>query len=70
VRLGQHFAVADWDRLDLEAQRMRLREVPIAQRLEEVLAWSAVLLADELERSGGRLRVERPVPAGLGSRRP
>ena len=41
VRLGQRFDVADWDRLDLEAQRARLRDVPIEQRLEEVLAWSA-----------------------------
>jgi hypothetical protein len=67
VRLGQRFNVADWDRLDLEAQRARLRDVPIEQRLEEVLAWSAVLLADELERSDGRSPVERPVPVGLGS---
>jgi hypothetical protein len=68
VRLGQRFDVADWNRVDLEAQRARLREVPIEERLEEVLAWSAVLLADELERSGGRPPVERPVPVGLGSR--
>ena len=67
MRLGQRFNVADWDRLDLEAQRARLRDVPIEQRLEEVLAWSAVLLADELERSDGRPPVERPVPVGLGS---
>jgi hypothetical protein len=58
--------VADWDRLDLEAQRARLRDVPIEQRLEEVLAWSAVLLADELERSDGRPAVEPPLPVGLG----
>ena len=67
MRLGQRFDVADWNRLDLEAQRARLCDVPIEERLEEVLAWSALLLADELERSGGRLRVEPPVPEGLGS---
>jgi hypothetical protein len=67
VRVGQRFAADDWDRLDLEAQRARVRDVPIEQRLEEVLAWSAALLADEIERSGGPPRVERPVPVGLGS---
>jgi hypothetical protein len=67
VRLGQRSEVADWNRLDLEAQRARLRDVPIEQRLEEVLAWSAALLADEIERSEGRSRVERPIPVGLGS---
>ena len=66
MRLGQRSEVADWNRLDLEAQRARLRDVPIEQRLEEVLAWSAALLADEIERSEGR-RVERPIPVGLGS---
>jgi len=67
VRIGQRFEADDWNRLDLEGQRARLRDVPIEQRLEEVLAWSAALLADEIERSGARPRVERPVPAGLGS---
>jgi hypothetical protein len=66
VRFGQRFDAADWTRLDLEAQRARLRDVPIEERLEEVLAWSAVLLADELERSDGRPLVERPLPMGLG----
>jgi hypothetical protein len=70
VRLGQRFEAEDWNRLDLEAQRARLRDVPIEQRLEEVLAWSAALLADELERSSGSPQVERPVPLGLGSHRP
>jgi len=38
--------------------------VPIEQRLEEVPACSAALLADEIERSGGLPRVERLVPVG------
>jgi len=70
VQPGQRFDMADWNHLDLEAQRARLRDVPIEQRLEEVLAWSAALLADEIARSGGRPRVERPDPVGLGSHRP
>ena len=70
MRLDQRFDAADWNRLDLEAQRARLRDVPIEERLAEVLAWSAVLLADELERSDGRARVERPLPPGLGRRVP
>jgi hypothetical protein len=68
VRLDQRFQVADWNRLDLETQRARLRDVPIGQRLEEVLAWSAVLLADDLARSHGVPRAQRPLPVGLGSR--
>jgi hypothetical protein len=65
VRRGRRFDVADWTRADLEAQRARLRDVPIEERLEEVLAWSAALLADELERSDGK-PAERPFPTGLG----
>jgi hypothetical protein len=68
VRPDQRFDATDWNRLDLEAQRARLRDVPIEERLAEVLAWSAALLADELERSEGRARVERPLPLGLGGR--
>lgn len=68
MSFGQRFDTAHWNRLDLETQRARLRDVPIGQRLEEVLAWSAALLADELERSDGRHGAERPVPVGLGSR--
>jgi hypothetical protein len=70
VRPDQRFDAAAWERQDLEEQFRRLRTVPIEQRLQEVIAWSAVLLADELERSAGRSRVQPPHPMGLGPRRP
>lgn len=49
-------------------QRRRLAAVPIADRLLETIAWSAVLLADDLRRHP--IRRERPLPTGLGRRRP
>lgn len=49
-------------------QRRRLAAVPIAERLLETIAWSAVLLADDLRRHPTRR--ERPLPTGLGRRRP
>jgi hypothetical protein len=49
-------------------QRRRLAAVPIADRLLETIAWSAVLLADDLRRHP--TRSERPLPTGLGRRRP
>ena len=60
---------ADWDRQDLEEQRRRLHTVAIDDRLQEVIAWSAVLLADAIERSGTS-PAPAPDPVGLGSRRP
>jgi len=62
---------ARWDRQDLEDQRRRLRVVPIEERLRETIAWSATLLADELERSRGRSAraAAAPDPVGLGPRR-
>jgi hypothetical protein len=47
-------------------QRRRLAAVPIADRLLEAIAWSSVLLADELRRHPTRR--ERPLPTGLGRR--
>lgn len=48
------------------AARRRVAGVPIEQRLLETVAWSAVLLADDLRRRGGRR--ERPLLPGLGAR--
>jgi hypothetical protein len=50
----------------LTARRQRLEEVPIGERLLEAIAWSAVLLADDLRRAGQR--PERALPIGLGNR--
>jgi len=47
-------------------QRRRLAAVPIADRLLETIAWSSVLLADDLRRHPTRR--ERPLPTGLGRR--
>lgn len=60
---------AEWDRQDLEAQRRRLRTVPIEDRLQEVIAWSAALLAGD-ESTDGRPLDALPDPVGLGPRLP
>lgn len=70
VRADGRFSSEDWVAQDLEKQHLRLHAVPIADRLQEVIAWSAVLLADELARSDGRLPNDAPDPVGLGTRRP
>jgi hypothetical protein len=60
-------ALARWNRQDMDEQRRRLRTTSLDDRLQEAIAWSAVLLADEIERTG---RVSAaPHPVGLGSRR-
>jgi len=52
---------------DLAAQRKRLATVPIEERLLEVIAWSAVVLADERARGRSTHPArERPLPPGLG----
>jgi len=56
-----------WRTADLDEQRRRLRTVPIDQRLREVLAWSAVAMADALDRSDDPARLATPDPVGLGS---
>jgi hypothetical protein len=65
VRPGRRFDPVDWTRPDLEAQRARLRDVPIEERFEEVLAWSAALLPTSSSVRAGGSR-ERPLPTGLG----
>ncbi len=56
----------EWHAESLAEMRRRLEEVPMAQRLLETIAWSAVLLADDLRR--GVERPERALPPGLGPR--
>jgi hypothetical protein len=58
--------LAEGQREAREAQRRRVAEVPIEDRLLETIAWSAALLADDLRRAGRRR--EHPLPTGLGSR--
>jgi hypothetical protein len=59
-----------WSSQDLDEQRRRLRDVPIGERLREVLAWSALALADQMARSSNaQPYAEPPIPVGLGSRR-
>jgi hypothetical protein len=60
-----------WRRDELVALRRRLDVVPIGDRLLEVIALSAALLADSLGRQvrAGVTPAERPLPIGLGSRR-
>jgi hypothetical protein len=60
----------EWESMDLEEQRRRLRTLSIEERLEEVLAWSAALLADDVAAAGARTLAASPDPVGLGSRRP
>jgi hypothetical protein len=59
----------DWDDQQLADQQRRLRLVSIDERLQEVIAWSAVLLADQLQRSSESARNVAPDPVGLGRRR-
>jgi hypothetical protein len=63
-----HFA--SWHRHDLEKQRRRLRTLSLEERLQETIAWSAALLADELEHARERSphAVAPPDPVGLGTR--
>jgi hypothetical protein len=56
--------------MDLEQQRRRLRTLSIEERLEEVLAWSAALLADRGAAASAVVLAEPPDPVGLGSLRP
>lgn len=60
----------EWESADLEEQRRRLRTLSIEERLQEVLAWSAALLADDVAAAGARALATSPDPVGLGSRRP
>ena len=53
---------------DLQEQQRRLETTSPEERLRQTIAWSAVLLADDLERAGGR-RSPSPDPVGLGRRR-
>jgi hypothetical protein len=70
VNPGGRHGFGRWAGQDIDEQRRRLRDVPIDDRLREVLAWSAVVLADHLARSdAAHRRVEPPDPVGLGSRR-
>jgi hypothetical protein len=55
--------------LDLEEQRRRLRTVPIEDRLQEVIAWSAALLADDIGPADAPPLDTLPEPVGLGPRR-
>ncbi|MCC6766543.1 MAG: hypothetical protein IT293_17930 [Deltaproteobacteria bacterium] len=58
-----------WDeerRATLADRRRRQKTVPIEERLLETIAWSAILLAEDLRRNGER--PERPLPVGLGTR--
>jgi len=66
----RRLAFEDCDRQHLEEQRRRVRVVPIEDRLREVIAWSAALLADHLARMDAAHRRTDPDPVGLGSRRP
>lgn len=54
-----------WRRGEIAALKCRVHTVPIGERLLEVIALSAVLLADSMNREGGQTR-ERPLPPGLG----
>src|SRR5262245_36243532 len=65
-RRSARAVLEDWNRLNLEAQRARRRDVPIEEWLEEVLAWWAALLAAELERPSGSPRA-RPALSSLGA---
>ena len=58
--------LAEGQREVIAAQRRRVKEVPIEERLLETIAWSATLLADDMRRGGSRR--ERALPVGLGSR--
>jgi hypothetical protein len=71
VERGRFQDFASWDREDIEDQRRRQRTVSLEQRLEETIAWSAALLADELEHASERgvHTVTPPDPVGLGTRR-
>ena len=60
----------DWDDQQLADQQRRLRLVSLEERLQEVIAWSAVLLADQLQRSSASAWNVAPDPVGLGRRRP
>jgi hypothetical protein len=68
-RRAEHFACRQ--RQELEDQRRWRRVVPLEERLRETIAWSAALLADDLERSGRRRSpaTDPPDPVGLGPRR-
>jgi hypothetical protein len=69
VQGGDRITWSGWRRQDLEEQRRRLSTVPIDDRLCEVIAWSAALLADAIERRGMPWRTANPDPVGLGGRR-
>jgi hypothetical protein len=69
VQRNRRFGSAEWDRQDLTEQRRRLRTVPIEDRLQEVIAWSAALLAGDVGPADAPPLDTLPEPVGLGPRR-
>ncbi|MFM8411167.1 MAG: hypothetical protein ACKOCT_12915 [Alphaproteobacteria bacterium] len=67
MEIGSKQSFAALREHSLAAQRKRLATVPIEERLLEVIAWSALVLADERARGlPNRSARERPLPPGLG----